>query len=117
MVDEWVSAPYPAQQADRPIIIDGLAWIETESSKRFGTLFGELREEQKRAICDDICFVDKAQPGFVKAAKFFSRYRDLTAGGFYTTPQGRQDLGYVGNVALPRFDGPPPEVLRKVGLA
>jgi hypothetical protein len=27
-----------------------------------------------------------------------------------------RDLGYVGNVALARFDGPPPEVLRKVGL-
>jgi hypothetical protein len=40
----------------------------------------------------------------------------LTVGGFYTTPEGMRDLGYVGNVALARFDGPPPEVLRKVGL-
>ena len=43
-------------------------------------------------------------------------FRDLTAGGFYTTPAGTKDLRYVGNVALERFDGPPPEVLAMVGL-
>ena len=51
------------------------------------------------------------------AAKFFARFRDLTAGGFYTTPVGMKDIGYVGNVPLERFDGPPPELLRKLGLA
>jgi hypothetical protein len=29
---------------------------------------------------------------------------------------GRRDLGYIGNVPLPRFDGPPAELLRKLGL-
>jgi hypothetical protein len=52
-----------------------------------------------------------------RQAAHFARYRDLTAGGFYTTPQGRKDVRYVGNVPLPRFDGPPPEVLKRVGLA
>ena len=53
---------------------------------------------------------------FANAAKFFARYRDLTAGGFYSTPVGRKDLQYIGNVALASFDGPSLEVLRKVGL-
>ena len=44
-------------------------------------------------------------------------YRDLTAGGFYTTPAGMKDIGYIGNVPLDKFDGPPLEVLRKAGLA
>ena len=35
MVDEWISAPYPQQQADRPVILEGLAWLEAESTKRF----------------------------------------------------------------------------------
>ena len=100
-IDEWISAPYPEQKADRQPILDGLAWMEAESKKRFEKDFASLSDEQKHAICDDICFVEKAQPGFVKAANFFSRYRDLTAGGFFTAPQGRKDLGYVGNVALP----------------
>jgi len=27
-----------------------------------------------------------------------------------------KDLGYVGNVPLARFEGPPPELVRKLGL-
>jgi hypothetical protein len=50
------------------------------------------------------------------AARFFALFRDLTAGGFYTTPVGRNDLSYVGNVPLTRFDGPDAELLRKLGL-
>ncbi len=38
------------------------------------------------------------------------------AGGFYTTLVGMKDIQYVGNVPLPRFDGPSAEVLRRVGL-
>jgi hypothetical protein len=45
-----------------------------------------------------------------------ARYRDLTAGGFYTTPAGRKDLEYIGNVPLTRFDGPPPALLGALGL-
>jgi hypothetical protein len=49
--------------------------------------------------------------------QYFVRYRALTAGGFYTTPVGVKDLKYVGNVAMQSFDGPTPEILKKLGLA
>jgi hypothetical protein len=116
MVDEWVSAPYPAQMADRPVILDGLAWIETESTKRFGKLFAELSDAQRRAICDDICFHGTAKGEFKKAAAFFSRFRSLCAGAYYGTPEGWRAIGYVGNVPLQSFDGPPAEVLAKLGV-
>jgi len=115
-IDEWISAPYDAQRADRKTILEGLGWLEKESKSRFKNFFVDLTPEQRTAICDDICYLPKAKPQFVEAAKFFATYRDLTAGGFYTTPVGTKDLKYVGNVALARFDGPPPEVLRRVGL-
>lgn len=117
-IDEWVSAPYEQQRLDRVIVLEGLAWLDAEAATRHGpsSSFAAISHERQTAICDDICLVEKAKPRFVQAAKFFARYRDLTAGGFYTTPQGRQDVRYVGNVPLPHFDGPPPEVLQKVGL-
>ena len=37
--------------------------------------------------------------------------------GIYTTPVGTRDLKFVGNVATATFEGPTPEVLRKLGLA
>jgi hypothetical protein len=100
-------------------VLQGLAWLDREAASRHGKekTFVALSHKQQTTICDDICSVVKAQSNFVEAARFFARYRDLTAGGFYTTPQGRKDVRYVGNVPLPRFDGPPVEVLKKVGLA
>ncbi len=118
-IDEWISAPYELQSRDRDRVLQGLAWLDREAASRHGKgkSFDALSHQQQTAICDDICLVAKAQPDFVEAAQFFARYRDLTAGGFYTTPQGRKDARYVGNVPLSRFDGPPLEVLKKVGLA
>jgi len=109
-INEWISAPYPAHQRDRVLIVDGLSWMDEESARRFGKPFHKIIMQQRHAICDDICYEPKATPEFKTAAAFFRRYRDLTAGGFYTTPAGMKDLGYVGNVALPAFNGPPTEV-------
>lgn len=116
-IDEWVSAPYPQQRHDRPIILEGLTWIDQEARSRFAKPFAELAENQRAAICDDICLVSAAKPGLKKAATFFARYRDLTAGGFYTTPEGMKDINYIGNVPLATFDGPSQEIIRRVGLA
>ena len=117
LIDEWISAPYPTQRKDRDLVLRGLNWLDSESMRRFSKAMLELTADELHQICDDICWVPKARPQFADAAAFFARYRDLTTGGFYTSPQGRADLRYVGNTPMPRFDGPPLEVLKKVGLA
>jgi len=116
-IDEWVSAPYERQRQDRDMILAGLAWLDAESIRRFGRDFVAAGPEAQRRICDDICHAPRARPEHREAAAFFARFRDLVAGGYYTTPEGMTDLGYTGNVVLARFDGPPPEALRHVGLA
>lgn len=116
-IDEWISAPYPNQRADRTIVLPGLEWIDAESQKRFKKKFADISAAQRAKIADDICSPANARPEFATAAKFFSKFRDLTAGGFYTTPVGMKDIGYTGNVSLSKFDGPPLEALKKAGLA
>jgi len=116
-IDEWISAPYPNQRGDRDTVLPGLSWIDGEANKRFGKGFADITDAQKSAIADDICAPAKATPEFAQAAKFFAKFRDLTAGGFYTTPVGMKDIGYRGNVPLEKFDGPPLEALKKAGLA
>jgi Gluconate 2-dehydrogenase subunit 3 len=116
MVDEWISAPYPDQQAHRRIVLEGLGWMEGESKKRFKKSYGELNEGQQREICDDIHHAPSAKDEFKKAAGFFNLFRSLCAGAYYATPAGWKAIGYVGNVALPSFDGPPGEVLEKLGV-
>jgi hypothetical protein len=116
MIDEWVSAPYPAQQKDRDQLLPGLQWLEQESTKRFTKSFPSLGEEEKRAIADDICWPADAKPEFKKAAAFFLKFRSLAASAYYGTEAGWKAIGYVGNVPLAKFDGPPPEVLEKLGV-
>ena len=115
-IDEWVSAPYPDQVGDREVILPGLKWTNDESQKRFKKSFYDLSEAQQAKICDDICYLPKAKRRYKNAANFFAKYRNLSMGGYYTTNEGAREVGYVGNVALARFDGPPPEVLKFLGV-
>lgn len=115
-INEWVSAPYPQQVADRTLILTGFDWLDAQAEQRFSRSFSTSSVSQRSEICDDVCYLPRARAEFKQAAEFFARYRDLTIGGFSTSPQGRHYLGYVGNVPLVTFDGPPPEVLKLVGV-
>ncbi len=115
-IDEWISAPYLRHQQDRTLVLSGLQWLDDEARRRYSEPFATLSSEQQAAICEQIRYLPESDPALVELARFFARYRDLTAAGFYTTPAGRKDLQYVGNVALARFEGPPREVLEAAGL-
>ena len=114
--DEWVSAPYDNHKEDRKVILDGLAWIDREAQRRFGTDFHLLSKTEYTEICDSIAYLPDALPEYEYGARFFSKFRSLTMGGYYTTDIGLKDLGYVGNYAMLTFDGPPPEVLKQLGI-
>lgn len=115
-IDEFVSAPYPDNVRDGGKIIDGLAWLDRESTKRFGAVFAEATDAERLQLCEDISPEEPADPGLKPASDFFRGFRDLVASGFYTTPVGMKDIGYVGNVPLASFEGPPADLVRKLGL-
>lgn len=114
-VNEWVSAPYPDQQAQRKIIIPGLSWLDTEAVARGGNKFAQAGEKIQKSIADDIAFKDKVKPGLEKPAQFFSRMRSLTMGAYYTTPEGWKAIGYPGNrTSNGPYKGPTPEALAHI---
>jgi hypothetical protein len=103
-LDEWVSAPYPDQVTDRPVILNGL--------DRLGPGFLQAGAAERAAKL-------AALPG----SAFFKRIRALTIGAYYTTEAGFKDIGYIGNVARASDPGPSAEVkavlereLQKLGL-
>ena len=114
-IDEWISSPYPVGARDKPIVLDGFRWLDEQSRSKSDKDFADITAAQRASICDPLIATPVASP-LTGAAAFFMRYRDLTAIGFYTTPVGMNDLGYRGNVPLARFDGPPKELLAKLGL-
>lgn len=113
-INEWASRPGGDTSLVR--VRGGLVWLDRESQTRFGKRFHLATNAQRTQICDDICYVPKAKPEHVFAAQFFDTIRDQTATAFYTTPQGWKDLGYIGNVALPKFEGPNAAVRKQIGV-
>jgi hypothetical protein len=126
VVDEWVSAPYDAQQADRVTILHALAWIDDEASLRFGKKFAMLGTNEQTAILDDIAWYHEQVPAaFQRIAKAFDRFRNLVLAAFFCTPAGWKDIGYLGNVPIAGdYPGPTAEakahldkVLTELGLS
>ena len=115
-INEFVSAPAHKEQLTR--LRGGLAWLNRMARERFGAAdFPSLTGAQQHEICDEICFEPDAPAELKPQARFFDQFRDMVSTGFWTTEEGMRDLGYMGNVPLPSFDGPPPEVLERLGLA
>jgi len=113
-INEWASRPGGDSSLVR--IRGGVVWLNRESATRFGKAFHELTDAERTAICDDICYLPNAKPEHRFAAQFFDTVRDQTATAFYTTPEGWKDIGYIGNVALPTFEGPNAEIRRMIGV-
>lgn len=114
-IDEWISSPYPGQAGDRTTVQRGLDTLEEASQTRSGKGFVKAGAEVQLAICTDFAKAarkdSKKDPG-----RSFLRLRDLIAGGYYTTPEGMKHIGYRGNISMASWDGPPKEVLEKLGL-
>ena len=66
-------------------------------------------------MVDDIAYPGKAKPEFHQGVAFFSRLRDLTATGFFTSKIGIEDIGYVGNVPN-KWEGVPADIVKQYGL-
>ena len=94
----------------------GLAWIDNESRERFGKTFVAASDAQRRQILDDIAFPRRAKPEFSHGVAFFSRFRDMTASGFFSSAMGWKDVQYIGNV-FHHWDGCPPPALDKLGVS
>ncbi|TWG91096.1 gluconate 2-dehydrogenase subunit 3-like protein [Luteimonas sp. J16] len=114
VIDEWVSAPYPDQQRDRVTILSALAWIDDEAALRFSRPFAALDTAQQLAIIDDIAYrTDQTPRRFQRIAAAFSRLRNLVLAAYFCTPEGMEDIGYLGNVAIAGdYPGPTPEAYR-----
>jgi hypothetical protein len=94
----------------------GLAWIDAQSSTRFGKPFADVTESQREAILNDIAWPARATPAMADGVSFFNRFRDLTASGFWSSQLGVKDLKYIGNTFAPNWNGCPPAALQKLGV-
>lgn len=83
----------------------GLGWLDATCRRAYGASFVECDDAQRRAVLDRIAYPDDAEPADAPGVAFFSRFRDYTAAGYFSSPEGIDDLGYLGNVARPEWTG------------
>ena len=94
----------------------GLQWINQESRRRYDKEFVDASGLQQIEIVEDIAYPHDADPAYSQGARFFSILRDLVACGYFTSKEGVDYLGYMGNTPHV-WDGVPQEVLDEHGLA
>ena len=106
-----------ASEGSKIAMRGGLAWMDNEARHRFGKTFVEASDAQRREILDDIAWPARARPELSHGVAFFTRFRDLTASGFFSTAIGWKDVQYIGNVFNPNWDGCPPAAMQKLGVS
>jgi hypothetical protein len=103
MTDELLGDPTSRQT----LIRGGLAWLDAEAADLGASSFVAASDEQQRALLDRIAYPDTAAPEDEAGVAFFSLFRNYVATGYFSSPQGIADLGYLGNVARPGWTGCP----------
>lgn len=95
---------------------DALRWFDGFSYNTFGKSFLKISDAERRQLFDQVAWPAKAKTELREGVNFFNRLRDFTASGFFSSQMGVRDLGYIGNVAMPAWNGCPPAALRHLGV-
>lgn len=121
-----------ASEADVPAFIDfileevedlqdpiksGLVWLDDSCDTRFGSDFESSAPDAQTEMLDLIAYPDDYDPENEAGVEFFTRLRDLTASGFWSSKMGVEDLGYSGNTPQSSWDGCSSEAMTHLGVS
>ena len=87
-----------------------MAWLDREANKLFEKNFVDIAADQKKQILDRIAWPERASKEDHSGVTFFSKFRDLTVSGFFSSKMGVHDLPYLGNTAVAEWKGCDPKV-------
>jgi hypothetical protein len=96
---------------------DGLKWFDEECQQRYSKVFIECSVSQRAALLDAVAWPDRTDKALKAQGEFFNRLRDLTGSAFFSSKMGVHDLGYMGNVPNPNWQGAPKAALDELGVS
>jgi hypothetical protein len=96
---------------------DGLKWFDEECQRRYSKVFVECSVSQRAALLDAVAWPDRTDKALKAQGEFFNRLRDLTGSAFFSSKMGVHDLGYMGNVPNPNWQGAPKAALDELGVS
>lgn len=111
-IDDWLAfrTQQDGNQNFQAQMLGGLIWLDRESKRLFEKDFADASIDQQKQILDRIAWGDRASKEDHQGVTFFSRFRDLTVSGFFSSKMGVHDLPYLGNTAVPEWKGCDPKV-------
>ena len=95
---------------------DALRWFDGFAYNSYKKSFMKCSDAERRKLLDQVAWPAKAAPAMREGVQHFNRLRDFTASGFFSSQMGVKDIGYVGNMAIPVWNGCPPEALKHLGV-
>ena len=96
---------------------EGLKWFDEECQRRYSRVFVECSVSQRAALLDAVAWPDRTDKALKAQGEFFNRLRDLTGSAFFSSKMGVHDLGYMGNVPNPDWQGAPKAALDELGVS
>ena len=109
---DFFCAEYPSYAWVR----EALRWFDGFAYNSFKKSFVKCTDAQRRQLFDRVAWPAKSAPAVREGVNHFNRLRDFTASGFFSSAMGVKDIGYVGNVAIPAWNGCPPVALKHLGV-
>ncbi len=115
-LDDWIA--YRAEQDGndnlKAQIFGGLMWLDRESNDKFQKNFADASPDQQKQLLDRIAYPKRAAKEDHAWVRFFSEFRSLTVGGFFSSKVGVANLPYLGNVAVADWKGCDPKVWAEI---
>jgi gluconate 2-dehydrogenase gamma chain len=111
-LDDWLAFRTKEDGSEnlRSQMLGGLMWLDRESRKLSQTDFASAPVATQKQILDRVAYPKRAAKEDHNWLVFFSEFRSLTVGGFYSSKMGVHDLPYLGNVAVMEWKGCDPKV-------
>lgn len=110
--DDVLSSP-----SSRASLKAGLRWLDDACRAQSGRGFVASTDAERRRVLDRIAWPERASDADAEGVRFFNRFRDLTAAGFFSSAMGWKDLQYMGHTFVPEWQGCPQAALDKLGVS
>jgi gluconate 2-dehydrogenase gamma chain len=104
-------------ESSRVSMRGGLAWLDVEMRKRFGTDFIDSTPANRKVVLDAIAYPKKVNPELRRGSQWFDRFRNNVGAAFFSSQMGWKDLQYMGNVFNPGWNGCPKAATDKLGVS
>jgi gluconate 2-dehydrogenase gamma chain len=91
----------------KDIFTGGIGWLDEQMGHRYQVAgFLDAKPEQQTEMLDLIAYRKNASPELNPGIHFFDWARRMVVDGYYTSPAGFKEVGYMGNQALSHFSVP-----------